>query len=150
MTTGKKYKRPWRFLVAVGSWPGDALGVAPLWRRPSPAPSAELVKDSSGAVIPGGQSSRYEQSHPRERDHGDEWYGRLRVPFLNSSTYQVAFTKEGFKTDVEENVPLVLNQQTHVDAVMQVGNTKPIDYRHLGASAVGSGFGGDRRFHFEC
>jgi hypothetical protein len=35
----------------------------------------------------------------------------------------VTFIKVGFKVDVEENVPLVLNQAARVDVVLVVGNT---------------------------
>jgi hypothetical protein len=82
-----------------------------------------IVKDSSGAVVPGVKVVVLDKATNGNVSTVTNGSGVYSVPFLNSSTYQVTFTKEGFKADVEENVPLVLNQQARVDVVLVIGNT---------------------------
>ena len=123
MTTGKTYKKPWHLWVVVACLGWGMLGACPAEAQTYAGSIGGVVKDSSGAVIPGVRVVVTDKATRVSVNTETNGAGIYQVPFLNSSTYQVAFTKEGFKTDVEENVPLVLNQQAHVDAVLQVGNT---------------------------
>ncbi|MGD1103810.1 MAG: TonB-dependent receptor [Terriglobia bacterium] len=82
-----------------------------------------IVKDSSGAVVPGVKVVVMDKATNGNVSTVTNGAGVYSVPFLNSSTYRVTFSKEGFKSDVEENVPLVLNQQARVDVVLVIGST---------------------------
>ena len=81
-----------------------------------------IVKDSSGAVVPGVKVVVMEKATKMSQSTDTNGAGVYLVSFLDSGAYQVTFSKEGFKTDVEENVPLVLNQKARVDVVLVVGS----------------------------
>jgi hypothetical protein len=82
-----------------------------------------IVKDSSGAVVPGVKVTVTDKSTNVSVSTQTNGAGVYEVPFLTSSTFRVTFAKEGFKTYLEENVPVILNQAVHLDVVLVIGNT---------------------------
>jgi hypothetical protein len=82
-----------------------------------------IVKDSSGAVVPGVKVVVTDKATNVSVNTDTNGAGVYVASFLQPSTYRVTFTKEGFKSDVEENVPLVLNQEARVDVTLVVGST---------------------------
>ena len=104
------------------------LIVAALLFCPSPAAaqtSAEIagvVKDSSGAVLPG---VTVEASSPalieRSRTVFTDTQGQYRVIALNPGAYKVTFTLPGFKTVVREGIVLTAAFTASIDATMAVG-----------------------------
>ncbi len=82
-----------------------------------------IVKDSSGALVPGVQVTVTDKSTNVSVTTQTNKDGIYQVSFLTSSHYQVTFTKQGFKTDMEADVLLVSNQAAHVDATLEVGST---------------------------
>ena len=123
MKTGKKHQRPWRFLVALESVVLMLLLASTALAQTFSASIGGIVKDSSGAVVPGVKVVATNKATNVSVTTVTNGTGVYAVPFLNSSTYQVTFSKEGFKSDVEENVPLLLNQQARLDVVLVVGST---------------------------
>ena len=81
-----------------------------------------IVKDSSGAVVPGVKVTVTDKSTGLDVSTMTNGVGGYQMPFLNSSTYRVTFTKDGFKTNVEDDVLVTLNQAVRVDATLTVGN----------------------------
>lgn len=82
-----------------------------------------IVKDSSGAVVPGVKVVVTDKATNVSVNTQTNGAGVYQAPFLQPDTYRVTFTKEGFKSDVEENVPLVMNQQARVDVTLVLGST---------------------------
>jgi hypothetical protein len=81
-----------------------------------------IVKDSSGAVMPGVQvavTDTATQVVTNTMTNGD---GNYLVSFLKPSVYRVRFRKQGFREDVEENIQLVMNQKERLDVVLRVGS----------------------------
>ncbi|MGD1102386.1 MAG: TonB-dependent receptor [Terriglobia bacterium] len=81
-----------------------------------------IVRDSSGAVVPGVKVVVTDKATNVSVTTDTNGAGVYVAPFLQSDTYRVTFSKEGFKSDVEENVPLVMNQQARVDVTLVLGS----------------------------
>jgi hypothetical protein len=84
-----------------------------------------LVKDTSGAVLPG---VTVEASSPvlieKSRSATTDGEGRYIIQDLRPGTYRVAFTLPGFKTVVRENVELLGTSVVTVNADMAVGTVE--------------------------
>ena len=84
-----------------------------------------LVKDSSGAVLPG---VTVEASSPalieKTRSTTTDSNGRYSIPDLRPGLYRVAFTLSGFSTTVRENVELSGTNITTANADLAVGNVQ--------------------------
>jgi hypothetical protein len=83
---------------------------------------AGLVKDASGAVLPGvtveaSSSSLIEKSRTAVTDGS----GQYRIPELTPGTYTVTFTLVGFSTIKRENIDLTGSGVTTISADMRVG-----------------------------
>ena len=82
-----------------------------------------IVKDSSGAVVPGVKVTVMDKATKVSVGTETNGAGVYLVSFLDSGTYQVTFTKDGFKSEVEDDIPLVSNQKARVDVAMVIGST---------------------------
>jgi hypothetical protein len=83
---------------------------------------AGIVRDASGAVLPG---VTVEASSPalieRSRVVYTDGQGQYRVIALNPGQYKVTFTLPGFKTVVREGITLTAAFTAAIDASMEVG-----------------------------
>ena len=86
---------------------------------------AGLVKDSSGAVLPG---VTVEASSPalieKSRTVFTDSQGQYRVIALNPGTYKVTFTLPGFRTVAREGIVLTAAFTANVDSSMSVGGVE--------------------------
>ncbi|HTV53580.1 MAG TPA: TonB-dependent receptor [Terriglobia bacterium] len=108
---------------------GIALGLS--WSIPSAAQTFSgsiggIVKDASGAVIPGVKVSVTNiqtgvVTNTVANDDGD-----YVVSFLPPSAYTVSFSKSGFHKLIQANIRLVMNQHARVDAALAVGSATQI------------------------
>ena len=80
------------------------------------------VRDATGAAVPGAvvTITSKETNQVRTTTTNDE--GGYSVPTVQSGTYEVKATKEGFRPMVEGNVPVTINNVSRVDFTMQVGS----------------------------
>ncbi len=83
-----------------------------------------VVKDSSGAVVPGAtvtiQSNETNQTRKAVTDAG----GAYRVPALPVGHYQIRVEHSGFKTETETGLNLEVGQEAVVDFALQVGTAE--------------------------
>lgn len=104
------------------------VAVAVLFTTPATAWSQVLygsmvgnVKDATGAAVPGATitiTSR-ETNQVRTTVTNDE--GGYALPNVQSGSYQVRATKEGFRAAQENNVGVTINTVARVDFTLQVG-----------------------------
>src|SRR5688572_30624919 len=80
-----------------------------------------IVKDSTGAILPGVKVSvtHLETNIVREVYTNDT--GNYRVPALNPGTYKLETELPGFKKSVLTGVVLQVNQQARLDLTLEVG-----------------------------
>src|SRR5262245_25158780 len=83
---------------------------------------AGIVRDSSGAVLPG---VSVEASSPalieKSRTVFTDGQGQYRAIALSPGTYSVTFTLSGFKTTIREGIVLTAEFTAAIDATMSVG-----------------------------
>ncbi len=82
-----------------------------------------IVKDSSGLAVPGVHVTVTDTATQVTTDSITNGDGNYTVSFLKPSVYRVAFNKQGFRVDTEDNIQLVLNQKVRLDIELQVGST---------------------------
>ena len=83
-----------------------------------------VVKDSSGAVVPGAtvtiQSSETESNAQGVTDSS----GAYRVPALPVGHYDIRVEHAGFKTETQTGLNLEVGQEAVVDFALQVGTAE--------------------------
>jgi len=90
------------------------------------------VTDPSGLPVPKAQVTITEvATNTAARTETNE-VGDYLITFLKPGAYRVAISAGGFKEHVENNVPLQINQQVRVDAVMQVGAVESVEVSSSG------------------
>src|SRR5688572_195862 len=84
------------------------------------------VRDQSGAAVPGAlvTITSKETNQVRTVTTNDE--GGYSVPNVQSGTYEVKVTREGFRPTVENNVAITINTVARVDFTIQVGNVSEV------------------------
>ncbi len=111
-----------RKLLAVGA-------LIALWWTPLLAQSqantadlAGLVKDQTGAILPGAEISATNQATGLERTtiSGDD--GSYRIPLLPPGSYEVRAVLQGFATQVIQGVELTVGQYANLDIELQVSS----------------------------
>lgn len=99
------------------------LFVSPAWAQLSPAGIAGVVRDTSGAVLPG---VTVEASSPalieKVRSVVTDGEGRYNIVDLRPGAYVVTFALTGFKTIKREGIELTSGFTATVSAEMQVGS----------------------------
>ena len=80
-----------------------------------------LVKDSTGAVIPGVKvvATKISTNLTTETSSGSS--GDYSIPALNPGEYRIEAESAGFKKAVIQNVTLQVNQQARIDLTLEVG-----------------------------
>lgn len=85
-----------------------------------------VVKDPSGAVVPGVAVTVRESSTATEYKTVTNKGGTYRVSFLKPGGYTVRFEKDGFAQYVTGELNIVLNQALIVDGALQLGTTSQV------------------------
>lgn len=80
-----------------------------------------IVKDATGAAVPGAQVTftNKETNNVRTITTNDE--GGYSLATVQSGTYSVKVTKEGFRAAEEDNIQVTINTVTRVDLSLQIG-----------------------------
>ena len=109
----------WRsifFLVAVLGLvlPGIARGQAT-------ATVNGTVRDASGGVIPEAGVTLHNRGTNLDRNATTNGVGFYVFPDIQPGEYDITVTKDGFKTAVRSDVPLVVNQTSAIDFTLDTG-----------------------------
>ncbi len=80
-----------------------------------------VVKDSSGAVVPGAQVTLTDVGKNTNFTALTDDEGRYVIRALPPSTYKLKVEMTGFNTTVQDNLVLAVNQSTSIDVSLQVG-----------------------------
>lgn len=80
-----------------------------------------LVKDNTGAVVPGATvtATNTETGFAMSRPSGDD--GAFRLPLLPVGKYNVTIEKSGFQRYVQSGITLAVNDNANIDATLAVG-----------------------------
>src|SRR5689334_11715459 len=82
-----------------------------------------IVTDPSGAVIPGASITVTNVNTNTKFVVQSTSSGSYTVPQLPTGTYKISVEKQGFKTAVRENLPLLLGQTVREDIGLEVGES---------------------------
>ncbi|WP_255551126.1 TonB-dependent receptor [Granulicella sp. dw_53] len=85
-----------------------------------------VVKDPSGAVVPGVAVTVHENGTTTEYKTVSNKSGTYRISFLKPGGYTVRFEKNGFAQYVTDELNIVLNQERVVDGSLKLGATSEI------------------------
>ncbi len=95
---------------------------------PSPAVAQILygslvgnVKDTTGAVVPGATVSITHRGTGQSRQAVTNGVGGYSFPTIDAGSYDIKFTKDGFRTFTRTEVPITINAVTRVDVTLDVG-----------------------------
>lgn len=80
------------------------------------------IRDVSGAAIPGAIVTITSKETNQVRNTTTNEEGGYNVPTVQSGTYDVKVTKEGFRPMLEGSVAVTINNVSRVDFTMQVGS----------------------------
>src|ERR1700757_3692104 len=80
-----------------------------------------VVRDQTGAVLPGVSIQVTNKDTGVARTTLTDEAGRYRLPALDSGTYTVQGSLQGFRTAIKEGVVLTLGSEAVVDLTTQVG-----------------------------
>ncbi|WP_350448981.1 TonB-dependent receptor [Paracidobacterium acidisoli] len=95
-----------------------------------------VIKDPSGAVLPGVSVTVHENGTGTEYKTQTDKGGSYRVSFLKPGGYTVRFTKDGFDQAVTDELKIVLNQEIVVDRSLHIGTTSQIVTVSAAASSL--------------
>ena len=94
-----------------------------------------IVKDPSGAVVPGVAVTVRESGTTTEYKTVTNKAGSYRVSFLKPGGYTLRFEKDGFTQYVTDELNIVLNQELVIDAGLRVGaNSEVVTVTSAGTS----------------
>jgi len=85
-----------------------------------------VIKDSSGAIMPGVAVTVRESTTATEYKTLTNKGGSYRVSFLKPGTYTVRFEKDGFAQYITGELNIVLNQELAVDGTLRLGTTSQV------------------------
>ncbi len=97
-------------------------GCSALWSQAlSTGSFLGMVKDSSGAAVPGALVRVAEENTQWRRDVSADAEGNYRVLEVPAGNYRIEFEKSGFSKTVVSDVKLSAGQSLRVDSVLSVG-----------------------------
>ena len=98
-----------------------AMGASLVIAQGSTATIVGVVRDTSGALVPGVRVTvkHTESGLTREVTSGEN--GGYSVPLLPVGAYEIATTMPGFKQEVRRGINLVIGQEAVVDLTLEVG-----------------------------
>jgi outer membrane receptor protein involved in Fe transport len=88
------------------------------------SPTGEIsgvVKDNTGAVVPGAQLSLVNQNTGEARSVESNEAGEYRLPLLPVGVYQLTAQRDGFKASLRRDLELNALQSLRVDFALEVG-----------------------------
>src|SRR5438034_1080772 len=101
-----------------------ALGTSSLaFSQTATATIVGVVKDTSGALIPGVSITIKHTETGQTRTAISSDSGSYNVPLLPVGAYEVSTMMPGFKQQVRSGINLVVNQQAVIDLTLEVGGT---------------------------
>ncbi len=80
------------------------------------------IRDASGAAVPGAIVTITNKETNQVRSTTTNEEGGYNVPTVQSGTYDVKATREGFRAMVESSVTVTINTVARIDFAMQVGS----------------------------
>src|ERR1700758_1555452 len=98
-----------------------ALGTSPVFAQSSTATILGVVKDTSGALIPGVSITVKHVDSGQTRTVISGENGGYNVPLLPVGPYELTTTMPGFKQDVRRGINLVVGQEAVIDLTLEVG-----------------------------
>src|SRR5436309_566045 len=119
----------WRSGVHLRSFVRFVAGIVALIALPTSLASAQtatativgVVKDTSGALIPGVSITVKHTDTGQTRTAISSDSGDYNVPLLPVGAYELTTTMPGFKQQVRTGVNLVIGQQAVIDLTLEVG-----------------------------
>jgi hypothetical protein len=101
-------------------------GAALVWGQVVGSSLYGVVRDQSGAGIPGAVVSVRNIETGAERKLITDESGRYSAPSISVGRYQVAASKPGFGTQMKTGIDLVVGQTTVLDLALPVGDLKDV------------------------
>lgn len=98
-----------------------ALNPALLFAQSTQATFLGTVKDSSGATVAGAQIVITNIDEGVSRTFTSDSAGDYRIPDFKPGHYKIEVSKDGFRTEVIENITLTARQELREDLTLQVG-----------------------------
>lgn len=98
-----------------------SVSLGPLLAQSGRGTITGVVRDSSGAVVPGAEILIVETSTGVETKARTTDTGVYRAPYVPAGKYKISAALRGFKTAVRDNVDLLLTQTLTVDFELQAG-----------------------------
>src|SRR5437899_8929338 len=108
-----------RFVTAIGVL--IALPTCLVFARTSTATILGVVKDATGALIPGVSITIKHTDTGQTRTAISSETGDYNVPLLPVGEYEITTTMPSFKQDVRRGINLVVGQQAVIDLTLEVG-----------------------------
>jgi hypothetical protein len=96
----------------------------PLLAQTSTGTILGIVRDSSGAVVPGTTVRAVEISTSVERSTESSGLGYFVILFLPPGTYRIEAEKTGFQKSVQTNVKLEIAMKLEIDVTLQTGSVR--------------------------
>src|SRR5437867_2309659 len=100
-----------------------ALPTCPVFAQTSTATIVGVVKDTTGALIPGVNITVKHTESGLLRTVVSNENGAYTAPLLPVGAYEINTMMPGFKQDVRRGINLVVGQQAVIDLVLEVGAT---------------------------
>ena len=97
------------------------LGSASLFAQSSSGTISGIVRDASGAVISGAQVAVLNRSTQAKRAVTTNGLGTFLAPLLDPGDYDVSINKPGFKSFVQSQLTLTINQVARLEVTLEVG-----------------------------
>src|SRR5436309_5074401 len=105
--------------IAIVAW--IALGTCLSLAQTSTATISGVVKDTTGALIPGASITVKHTETGLTRTAISSETGDYNVPLLPVGAYELATAMPGFKQDVRRGINLVVGQQAVINLTLEVG-----------------------------
>lgn len=80
------------------------------------------VNDASGAVVAGAKVTITEVNNGTSRSSQTNASGNFTFPDVAQGTYNVTFEADGFRREIQQNIPVAVNTSARVDSTLQPGN----------------------------
>ncbi len=97
------------------------LAAVSLGAQSSSSTISGIVRDASGAAVAGAEVAVTNKATQLVRKVSSGASGEYVAPLLDIGSYEVSVTKPGFKTFVQSNLSLALNQVARLDITLEVG-----------------------------
>jgi hypothetical protein len=113
-------ERRWGFVIALAGCLWCAVA-APGVAQSTTGTIIGMVKDSTGAVLPGATLSVVNEETNVTRLATANAQGEFKIEFLPVGTYRVDVTLDGFKRSTRTGIIVEVSRTARVDAVLEIG-----------------------------